>query len=62
MINVKCQNCNGLLGEFDSAKGIIKCHRCKTFNNISLTNNKEYNIGQPPTRMKVVSHGATSGR
>lgn len=36
MKEVRCTNCNKLLGKFENANGVIKC-KCKTVNKIITT-------------------------
>ncbi len=35
MKEIRCVNCNKLLGKFSNADGQIKCTKCKTLNDIT---------------------------
>jgi len=41
ILRVRCEKCNRLLGTFESAKGEVKCPRCKYIQKIDLKNNDE---------------------
>ena len=52
-MQIRCSNCNKLLGDYEQVNGIVKCYRCKTLNNLNIVT-QQYQGVEYVRREKVI--------